>query len=275
MSQPRMFTEADLIAALGEIGSKLRRRISAYLIGGCAMMFIGRKVATKDIDVVFKSAHDAKDFMTAAKKAGFGYVLRPTGEYDALGTSAIIEDSRGMRFDIFDRRVCRSLELSEDMKSRAQLYGGFGNLEVYLMSPEDIFLFKGITERETDLDDMRMLAEAGLDWQTIESECLSQKRSGRWTYMLGTKLLELRAEFGISSPITKTLLEHADIDLLTHVFGKIIKEGKNTFKEISQAIKEKYLYSDSWTRKQLQVLLKSGAIEVRSEGRRYTYYMRR
>ena len=93
--------------------------------------------------------------------------------------------------------------------------------------------------------------------------------------MLGTKLLELRAEFGISSPITKSLLERADIDLLTHVFGKIIKEGKNTFKEISQAIKDKYLYSDSWTRKQLHVLLKSGVIGVRSEGRRHIYYMRR
>lgn len=270
-----MFTEADLITKLAEIGSSLRRKISAYLIGGCAMTFMGRKAATKDIDILFRSAQEAKDFMAAAQRAGFAYILRPTGKYDASGTSAIMEDSRGMRFDIFDRQVLRSLEFSAGMKSRAHLYRNFGNLDVYLMSPEDIFLFKGITEREADLDDMRILAETGLEWRAIESECLSQKRSGRWAYMLGTKLLELQAKFSISSPTTKILLERGDIELLTYAFGNIIKEGKTTFKEISQAIKDKYRYSDSWTRKQLRLLVRNGIIGMRSEGRRYIYSMKK
>lgn len=182
-----MFAEADLTASLSRIGSRLGRKISAYLIGGCAMTLMGRKVSTKDIDIVFSSTDDARDFMAAAQSTGFEYVLEPTNEYNALGASAIMEDSRGMRFDIFDRQVCRALELSKGMKSRARLYRGFGNLDVYLMSPEDIFLFKGITERETDLDDMRILAEVGLNWQTVKSECLSQKKSGRWAYMLSAR----------------------------------------------------------------------------------------
>jgi len=270
-----MFAEADLTASLSRIGSRLGRKISAYLIGGCAMTLMGRKVATKDIDIVFSSTDDARDFMAAAQSTGFEYVLEPTNEYNALGASAIMEDNRGMRFDIFDRQVCRALELSKGMKSRARLYRGFGNLDVYLMSPEDIFLFKGITERETDIDGMRILAEVGLNWQTVKSECLSQKKSGRWAYMLGTKLLELRAKFGISSPITKTLLEHSDIDLLTYVFGRILNEGKSTFREIAQAIREKYQYSDSWIRKQLRILIKNKVIGVRSKGRRHIYYMKR
>ena len=45
MSQPGMFGETDLRKALSDAGSRLERRISAYLIGGCAMTFMGRKVA--------------------------------------------------------------------------------------------------------------------------------------------------------------------------------------------------------------------------------------
>jgi len=269
-----MFTEADLTAALTRIGSKLRRKTSAYLIGGCAMTFMGRKVATKDIDVVFSSAEEAKDFMSALRSTGFDSILEPANEYDALGATAIMEDNRHMRFDIFDRQVCSALELSSSMKSRARLYRSFGNLDVFLMSAEDIFLFKGITERETDLDDMRILAEGGLDWRTVENECLSQKRSGRWAYMLGTKLLELRAKYAISPPITRKLMEHADIDLLAYTFGRFISEGKETFKEISKSIKEKYQYSDSWTRKQLHILIKNEVIGLRIEGRRHIYYMK-
>jgi hypothetical protein len=46
-----------------------------------------------------------------------------------------MEDNRGMRFDIFDRQVCRGLELSQGMKTRARVYQSFGNLDVYLMAP--------------------------------------------------------------------------------------------------------------------------------------------
>jgi hypothetical protein len=144
------------------------------------MTFMGRKVATKDIDVVFGKTEDAKHFVTAMQLAGFKHVVEVAAPYSALGTYAIMENSNEMRFDVYDRQVCRALELSQGMKTRARPYQKFVNLDVFLMAPEDIFLFKGITDRETDLDDMRTLAEVGLDWKTIEKECLSQRRSGRW-----------------------------------------------------------------------------------------------
>jgi len=276
MSQPKMFTGADLSKVLGHAGSKIGRKIAAYLIGGCAITFMGSKVATKDVDIVFGSAADAKEFAAAIRLVGFDYVRRLGSGYNALGTSAIMEDSRGMRFDIFDRQVCRALELSQAMKARARLYESFGSLDVYLMAPEDVFLFKGITERAADLEDMRILAEVGLNWQTIEQECLSQKRSGQWAHMLGTKLLELRAKFGIESPIIKNLMDHADLDLLTYAFGNIIGEGNSTFKEIAQAVSEKYRYSASWTRKQLAILVQRRIVgKKKVPTRRYVYYMRK
>lgn len=127
------------------------------------------------------------------------------------------------------------------MKGRARLYRTFGNLDVYLMAPENIFLFKGITEREAELDDMRILVEVGLEWKTIEAECLSQRRSGRWAYMLGTKLMELRKKFAVASPIIRTLMDHADMRLLAYVFGKIIGNKEVPLKEVAHIISEKYV----------------------------------
>ena len=271
-----MFTEADLNKALRDAGSKLGQRIAGYLIGGCAMTFMARKAATKDVDIVFGSTTDAKGFIAAIQLAGFNYVREPTTEYSTLGASAIMEDDSGMRFDIFDQQVCRAVELSDAMRARARPYQSFGKLDVYLMAPEDIFLFKGITERTADLEDMRILIEVGVNWETIRKECLSQRRSGRWAYMLGTKLLELKAKFGIKSPIIKSLMDYADLDALTYAFGNIMGEGSNTFDEIAQGINEKYNYSVSWTRKHLSRLVKSCIVDKkRAAARQYIYYMRR
>jgi hypothetical protein len=274
MSQPRGFGEADLMKALSDSGAKLSRKVSAYLIGGCAMTFMGRKVATKDVDIVFGSPDDAKEFTNALSQLGFASVKSLTGPYATMGTFAAVEDSRGMRFEIFDRQVCKALELSTGMKSRAPPYRTFGSLQVHLMAPEDIFLFKGITEREADLDDMRTLAEVGLEWKTIEAECLSQKRSGRWAYMLGTKLMELRRKFDIAPPIIKTLMDHADMDLLAYAFGKIIGDQEIPFKEIARIINEKYGYKKSWTRKQLALLSAKGFMQKRRQGREDFYSMK-
>ena len=99
-----MFTEADLTKALVDAGSKLGRKIAAYLIGGCAMTFMGRKVATKDVDIVFGSTRDTKDFIASIRLVGFEYVGQPSSEYNALGDSAIMEDTRG----IIGRRKLRT-----------------------------------------------------------------------------------------------------------------------------------------------------------------------
>ena len=70
-----MFTEADLTKALVDTGSKLGRKIAAYLIGGCAMTFMGRKVATKDVDIVFGSTRDTKDFIASIRLVRFEHVV--------------------------------------------------------------------------------------------------------------------------------------------------------------------------------------------------------
>jgi len=121
-----MFTGVELTDALSKAGSSMNRKVSSYLIGGCAMTFMGRKVATKDIDVVFGSMPDAREFVSAMKQAGFSNVRKLSGEYDALGTFAMVEDNKGMRFDVFDRQVCKALEMSQGMRSHARFYRASG-----------------------------------------------------------------------------------------------------------------------------------------------------
>jgi hypothetical protein len=273
VNQPRMFGEADLTKALEDSGKHVSRKVTAYLIGGCAMTFMGRKVATKDIDIVLGSSDDAREFTIALGKIGFASVRHLTSPYARMGAFDIVEDNASMRFDIFDRQVCNALVLSNGMKSRARLYRTFGNLDVDLMAPEDIFLFKGITEREADLDDMRVLVEVGVEWKTIEAECLSQTRSGHWAYMLGTKVMELHKKFGVSSPIIKTLMAHADMDLLVYAFRNVLGNQQMKFKEIAHSIAEKYGYKDTWTRKQLALLRTKRFVKKIKRGRECFYSM--
>ena len=61
MTAPRMFGEADLTKALERSGRHVSRKVTAYLIGGCAMAFMGRKVATRDIDIVLGSSGTRKN----------------------------------------------------------------------------------------------------------------------------------------------------------------------------------------------------------------------
>lgn len=273
MSEVKKFGETDLVDALSDIGSKLKRKMKIYLIGGCAMTFMGAKAATKDIDVVVTSPKEATDLVEAMKETGFGRVNKPTQEYKLLDATVIMERPDKMRFDVFTRKVCGKLEIDGKMQSRATFYRTFGNLDVYLMSGEDIFLFKGVTERTADLDDMLICVQRGINWDVIKDECFSQKKSAQWADFLGEKLLDLKERYDIDAPILKDLLDKADMELLKRVFRKIIGNGELNFNEIAGAIKEKYNYSSSWTRKQLQLLEKKKIVKRRKDGVTYIYSM--
>ncbi|MCA2004106.1 MAG: hypothetical protein LDL06_05020, partial [Candidatus Nitrosotenuis sp.] len=206
--------------------------------------------------------------------ATFERVNKITREYEALDATIIMERSDKMRFDVFTRKVCGKLEIDGKMQSRAAFYRSFGNLDVYLMSGEDIFLFKGMTERTADLDDMRIFVERGIDWDVIKDACFSQKKSALWADFLGGKLLDLKERYGIDAPIIKDMLDKADMDLLERAFRRIIGDREMNFSEIAKAVKERYRYSESWARKQIQVLEERKKVKRRKVGTTYLYSMK-
>lgn len=270
MTERRTFQRDIIEETLHKVARNLAQETDAYLIGGGAMIFYGRKVATKDIDIVFPDADSLRRFKLAAIGSDFNPLTDPGQDYRNIGAWIILEAASGIRLDLFHHQVCNALELTDTVKARAAHFRNLGKLHIYLMAPEDIVLFKGITEREADLEDIRILAEAGLDWGIVEEECLSQSGSGKWAILFLDKLDELRARYGIS-PRLDRLRDHAEAYVLEETFLSIIGNKELGFREIHEVIHAKTGYSESWTRGILKQLDEEGLIESRSEGRRKLY----
>lgn len=236
--------------------------ITLFLIGGGAMAFYGLKDATKDIDIILATAEELTNLRAALHAIGYNEPKSNliTTPYHKMRTNAILENADGFRWDIFVNTVCSALSLSKQMKQRTtQLYKN-NHLTVLILSKEDIFIFKGITEREADLDDMRMLAESTLTWSIINQECQNQSAaSGRiWEDALYQKLRDLKIKHNIESPIEKLLRDRAEKKLVAITLINEIKKGNNTIKSIAQEIKE----PQNFVRKELYRLVNEDIIKV-------------
>lgn len=267
------FDKKYMLQEFNKVASKISMPVTLFIIGGGGLASYGLKEATKDVDVVLQNSAELEILISALKNLKYrsiGFIEVSTA-YRKMGAQKILENEDGFRWDIFDRQVCNALTVSTEMKSRAtQLYKK-GPLEVLLASKEDIFLFKGVTEREADLDDMRLLAESGVDWKVIEQECRNQSASsGRlWENALYERLIDLREKHNIESPIEKSLEAIVEEKLVEIALVEAIKQGNNTVKMISQAINE----PQHFVRKSLKRLIEKGRIRVNKSRRPYKFVL--
>jgi len=190
------FSKEYVVDQLDKLASRIVVPVKLTIIGGLGLINFGLKIATKDIDVVVQSGKELGalvDNLRALKYKTMGLSL-VSEPYKKMEASQILENDEGFRWDIFLNQVCGALVLSEGMKSRATPFHKKRLLDARIASREDLFLFKGITDREADLDDMRLLAESGLNWRVIEQECKNQSiSSGRlWENALLENLIDLR-----------------------------------------------------------------------------------
>jgi uncharacterized membrane protein len=259
----REFSRAGTVAK-GEIG--------IFLIGGAGLAFYRLKEATKDIDVILKSRNEVKELVEILRKLEYERVRMLSTAYKKMGAFEIMEKADGFRWDIFHLQVCNALVLSQGMISRATPISKEGNLSVFLASKEDIFLFKGVTERSADLDDMRIIAESGLDWDVVFEECLYQsKSSGRlWENALYGNLVDLREVYGIRSPIEKRLKQRAEAKLVEMNIVDAIRKGKFTVKEIANEMNE----PEGFVRRRLSELVEKGVIRVDKSKLPFMYLLR-
>ncbi len=244
MTQRPSFNRYYLQQEFDKLDAKTRP-VTIYLIGGGAMAFYGLKDATKDIDIILTSAEQLETLLNALNSLDYKKPDQAliTNSYCKMQTNAIMENKEGFRWDLFINKVCNALMLTEQIKQRAkQLYKG-NNLTVLITSKEDIFLFKGITEREADLDDMRILSESGLDWKLISKECQIQSAIAGvpWEMALSQNLQDLNQRYHIDAPIAKEIRRVAEEKL--EVLGRetLLKEianGNNTVKGIAEKIRQ-------------------------------------
>lgn len=182
-----------------------------------------------------------------------------------------MRDKRGFRFDIFLGKVCGKLRLSENMKSRAEHYGTFGNLKIFLLSREDIFIFKGITERERDLDDMAVLYRKGLDHNIIIKEIEEQSKDSpqEWGAFIFVKLEELEEKYKVSIPWKREFARKVESVVERIIIDKI-KNGINTVEKLSSDLKQ----PEYFIRRELNRLITKGIIGVDKTKKPYIYFVK-
>ena len=217
-----------LAELFSESSSIVHRQMTVYLIGGGAMCFRNQKNATKDVDLILASDTDYHDFSAALGKLGYLKQTNASQTYKKMETSGIWVKENGGRFDLFVRKVCNALELSQDMVKRSELLGRYGNLEVRMLSNEDIILFKGITERFADTNDIaQIIRTSNVDWKIIENECIHQSSKERWFGALIGKFDDIEEKHGITIPIYGRIQRLWFKDVLREAYERREKEGKS------------------------------------------------
>lgn len=196
------------------VDENLTDSIDVFLLGGCAMSYLRLKTSTKDLDLVMREKATLQRLEAGLTSAGYASVKLGV-PYDQLRANALYKRTGAPQWDLYVGKVCGCLTLSPGMIKRATLVEpSLHRLRIHACSPEDIFVFKSITEREADLDDLDLLATRGLDWKIIQTEMEWQRENSdrTWTVLFHDRLQEL-ADRGFTIPILSKIRELAEEDL--------------------------------------------------------------
>lgn len=177
------------------------------------MSFRDLKEVTKDIDHVVTDRDALNPIQVALGSLDYRKVQSPGDEYISLGAQAVLENEDGCRFDIFVQQVAGTLVFSDGMRQRSEQFLRTGNLSVDLVRPEDIFLFKSVAGRTDDVEDMSVLIQTGLEFETIQGEIQAQvELLGEELFVtdVNESLIELEERFGITTPIESFLAKETD-----------------------------------------------------------------
>ena len=189
----------DYEKLFNEINKLAKIKLNLYVIGGAVLLYRDLKPATKDIDIVLKTKEEYQELNAILKKINFKPVAKIEG-YENLNISNMLKKN-DLQVDIFFEKVCSKFSFSENMVKRSEKVLLLDNLEIYLCSNEDVFVFKTMTEREGDIDDCISLAKRGLNWQSILDEIKYQaKGKDVWITWINERL-ELLEEKGVVVPI--------------------------------------------------------------------------
>ena len=181
-----------------------------------------------------------------------------------MKTRAVIENIDGFRWDIFVNIVCGGLKSSKEMISRAQLFKKLKHIIAYLVSPEDIFIFKAVTSRPRDRQDMFVLFSHGLDTKIIKEEIRRQAQlntNKAWLSYFFVGLDELVEEYKVIFPEYDWFLKTAEREMMELLIVEFIKKKPRTIDDLVLLLKcEKRVIQEI-----LNSLQKQGSIVKKDE----------
>ena len=181
-----MINTQDQEELLRLIADYLQEDLTCMAIGGTAMMFLGYKNTTKDIDLVFKTEAERRAFVHAIEQLGYKekslVALYDEKKRKMAGRPKIY--SRGEeRFDLFARSVF-GYDLDFDMTKIVQRLDFLGKHEliVYVVPKEELLLLKAITHREKDDEDIATIVkiEKTMNWDSIIDKAIAQRWKNPW-----------------------------------------------------------------------------------------------
>ena len=197
-----MITIDEQQKLLLNIARILNKKITAYAIGGTAMMFLGIKDSTLDIDLVFENEKEKNIFKEAIKSLGYKEI-DTIKVYGARINQPEMLKQNDERFDLFVINVI-DFVFSENMQKRAESIHQFEeNLILKIADPHDIILMKCATDRLKDKDDARKIIGLGkIKWELLAEEAKRQIELGKdkAAFELGCFLEELKNEMNVEVP---------------------------------------------------------------------------
>lgn len=217
-----------------DIAKILSEKIEVYAIGGTAMMFLGLKEQTLDIDLVFLKERDRRLLIDAAKALGYKEMDSKTvyGQKKDIPLMIKLDDSR---LDLFSNGVI-STKFSEEMVKRVvQTNEFYRNLIIKVVDVHDILVMKCVTLREKDEEDiLRIIENKQINWDIITNEAENQIKLGNEKAVLdmGTTFEKLKNKH--KAPIPNEVL-----DKLWNILKKQVdkKAGKKESKSANKAKK--------------------------------------
>ncbi len=207
------------------VSRRLKEKLTAYVIGGTAMMFLGFKEATLDIDIVFENEKDRDIFKSAINSLGY-QGMDAIQVYGVKRNQPQIFKLNDERFDLFVVQVIDFI-FSDNMQKRAEQIHQFGgNLILKIANPHDIILMKCATDRLKDKDDARNIINATkINWDIMIEEAKKQIELGKE-----------RAAFDLGG-FLEDLKNQMKVDIPTRVLDQLFEIVQNQAKEKQKKLK--------------------------------------
>jgi hypothetical protein len=206
--------QEDISELFSQLGRVLGQEVDALLIGGAAMLELGLKDSTKDIDVVCRDEVDKAMLLEAARSLGFE-IVGPEKRHARLGVNRLAVKG-GHSLDIFAGMISYDFGLSDAIWQRAVKSRSFGNLVTRNASLGDIFIMKLIANRPGDGPDCAALFSASLDFGVVYREIEAQYcKAGEmeqkiWITYIDEGIGRLEDEYELEIPIADKISILAD-----------------------------------------------------------------
>lgn len=167
---------------LAELDTWVSESVAVYLLGGSAMTVHGLKAQTEDIDLAVSVVSEFEHVYHTLTEKGFTVGAEPTAAFEDIGRTVELQhEQRGFRIDLFEQQVVGKVWLTDRMRDRATDFWSGTHVSAYTLSDEDMFLLKAVSGgdiasgRRRDIEDMRIYAQRGIDYETVISEIDAQR----------------------------------------------------------------------------------------------------